>query len=293
MRWARNRGAALLIVLWLLVLLIGLLGVFALSARTEGLQAHYLARSAAARYAAEAGLELAVLRLQSDDDARRWVADGRPYRFSFEEEAIEVRIVDETGKVDLNAATPDLLIGLMRALGADELRAQAIAGAIIDFRDSDDLLNAVGGAEDREYAAAGLPYGAKDAGIVTIEELQQVLGMDAELYRRLRPYLTVHSGQVRPDPTYAQAPVLAAMGLTPDEVNRIVTSRELPPGQGQPTRPDGGELAPRGTGTYSISSRATRRDGTQARITMTLRLGGNGASGSLYTPLALLEGDSD
>lgn len=290
---ARNRGAALLMVLWLMVLLIGLLAVFALSARTEGLQAHYLARSAVARYAAEAGLELAVLRLQSDDEARRWVADGRPYRFSLEEEAVEVRIVDETGKVDLNAATPDLLIGLMRALGTDELRAQAIAGAIIDFRDSDDLLNAVGGAEDREYAAAGLPYGAKDAGIVTIEELQQVLGMDADLYRRMRPYLTVHSGQVRPDPTYAPAPVLEAMGLTPEEVKRIVTLRELPPGQGLPTRPDGGELAPRGTGTYSISSRATRRDGTQARITMTLRLGGTGASGSLYTPLALLEGDPD
>lgn len=280
-------------VLWLLVLLIALLSVFALGARTEGLQAHYLARSAAARYSAEAGLELAVLRLQSDDDARRWVADGRPYRFSLEDEAIEVRIVDEAGKVDLNAATADLLIGLMRALGTDELRAQALAGAIIDFRDSDDLLNAVGGAEDGEYVAAGLPYGAKDAGIVTIEELQQVLGMDAELYRRMRPYITVHSGQVRPDPAYAQAPVLEAMGLAQDEVNRIVATRELPAGQGLPTRPDGGELAPRGTGTYSISSRATRRDGTQARITMTLRLGGTGASGSLYTPLALLEGDSD
>ena len=35
---ARQRGAALLLVLWLLVLMISLVGVFALGARTEALQ---------------------------------------------------------------------------------------------------------------------------------------------------------------------------------------------------------------------------------------------------------------
>jgi len=57
------RGAALLLVLWLLVLLTGLVSVFALTARTEGLQGRFLGRSTAARYAAEAGIELAALRV--------------------------------------------------------------------------------------------------------------------------------------------------------------------------------------------------------------------------------------
>jgi general secretion pathway protein K len=283
------RGAALLLVLWLLVLLIGLLGVFALTARTEGLQAHNLARSSAARYAAEGGAELAVLRLLSGDETRRWIPDGRAYRYAYEDFQLEVRIVDETGKIDLNAATPDLLVGLLRAVGVAESRAQALAAAIVDFRDSDDLLNAGIGAEDREYAAAGLPYGAKDGSIVAVAELQQVLGMDAALYEHLRPYLTVHSGQVRPNEQFAPGPVLQAMGLVPEQVAAVLAGREPAPG----AAPDPVDaIAPRGTGTYSISSRATRSDGTQARITVTLRMGGNGVSGSLYTPLAWLEGDS-
>lgn len=286
------RGAALLLVLWLLVLLLGLLGVFALTARTEGLQARNLVRASAARHLAEGGIELAVLRLLSGDEGRRWIPDGRVYRVEFEDARLELRIVDETGKVDLNAATPDLLAGLLHALGVPAARAQALAGAILDFRDSDDLLNAAGGAEDREYAAAGLPYGAKDGGIVAVAELQQVLGMDAAIYDRARPYLTVHSGQVRPNEQFAPEPVLRGMGLAPERVALLLAAREpRPPAAGAPVA-SGDAIAPRGTGTYSISSRATRSDGTQARITVTLRMGGNGASGALFTPLAWQEGDS-
>ena len=70
---ASNRGAALLLVLWMLVLLTGLISVFALTARTEGLQGRFLGRSTAARYAAEAGIELAALHLQDSNPAVRWI----------------------------------------------------------------------------------------------------------------------------------------------------------------------------------------------------------------------------
>ena len=59
----RVRGAALLLVMWLLVLLTGVVAVFALGARTEALQSRSLERSAIARYAAEAGLDVAMLRV--------------------------------------------------------------------------------------------------------------------------------------------------------------------------------------------------------------------------------------
>ena len=70
-RTAAGRGAALLLVLWLLVLLTGLISVFALTARTEGLQGRYLGRSTLARYAAEAGIEVASLHLQGVDPTQR------------------------------------------------------------------------------------------------------------------------------------------------------------------------------------------------------------------------------
>ena len=164
------RGAALLLVLWLLVLLTGLISVFALTARTEGLQGRYLGRSIAARYAAEAGIEVATLHLQGVDPSLRWIPDGRANDFVFEGQQIQVRVLDESAKVDLNVAAPDLLIGLMIAVGVEQDRARQLSGAILDWRDSDNLLNAEGGAEDPQYAAADLPYGAKDRPFETISD---------------------------------------------------------------------------------------------------------------------------
>lgn len=287
------RGVALLLVLWLLVLLTGVIGVFALTARTEVLQGNFLGRSTSARYAAEAGVEVAVLRLQSEDDALRWVPDGRNYDFGFDQASLRESVLDESAKLDLNVAGPDLISGLLLALGVDRERAQALTGAIVDWRDPDDLLAAQGGAEDSEYAAAGLPYGAKDRPFDTVAELQQVLGMDTALYRLVSPYLTVYSGLEQPNARYAPEPVLRAMALPPAQIAQLLAKRAAwQPGQPLPDLPAGSTLAPQGSGTYSISSLARLPDGTQAEITAIVRIGA-GNFGQLYNPLAWRVGEID
>jgi general secretion pathway protein K len=194
----------------------------------------------------------------------------------------------------MNAAEPGQLAELMRQLGIDDARARALAGAIQDFRDEDDLLAIEGGAEDRDYLAAGLPYGAKDAPFVSLAELQQVLGMDLETYRRLVPYLTVYTMRPAPDPSSASAPVLMAMGLAPDVVATILALREAwQPGLPVPVMPDGSALAVMGSGTYSVASRATRPDGTEVRITAVIRIGAGAGFGQTYAPLAWRVGEPD
>lgn len=291
---ARRRGVALLLVLWLLVLLTGLVSVFALTARTEALQGNFLSRSTAARYAAEGGIEVAVMRMQNSDENQRWVPDGHPYEFGFDQANLRVQVYDESGKLDLNVAGPDLINGLLLALDVDPQRAQALTGAILDWRDQDDLLAAQGGAEDPEYEAAGRPYGAKDRPFDTVPELQQVLGMDESLYHRLAPYLTVYSGLAQPNARFASEPVLKAMALPAAQVAQLLAQRESwQPGQPVPDLPGGSTLAPQGSGTYSISSHARLRDGTQTVVTATVRLGPSGGFGQLYTPLAWREGEID
>ena len=100
----RERGIALIVVLWMLVLLTVIIGTFAVLARTESLQARFLFDTTDARYAAEAGLHRAVVELRNPDLETRWVADGRPYAFEFGGAEVEVRITDETGLIDINAA---------------------------------------------------------------------------------------------------------------------------------------------------------------------------------------------
>jgi len=279
-----QHGAALLLVLWLVVLLTGVIAVFALGARTEGLQGRTLARGAAARYAAEAGVEVAAYHLQNPDGDARWVPDGRPIEFNYGGHRVRVRVVDESAKVDLNIATPELLSGLMQALGVDFERSRRIAGAIADWRDGDDLLNAEGGAEDPQYAAAKLPYGAKDRPFETLSELRLVLGMDPALFEKMRPYVTLYSGLARPSPAYAGKPVLQALGMDETQAAAVLGQREAPGAL---------PVTAQGSGTYSISSRATRPDGTRVQVQAAIRIGGGAGFGQLYLPLSWRVGETD
>jgi len=285
LRIRQQRGAALLLVLWLVVLLTGVIAVFALGARTEALQGHALARGAAARYAAEAGIEVAAYHLQNPDGDARWVPDGRPIEFNYAGERVRVVVVDESAKVDLNIATPELLAGLMQALGVDFERSRRIAGAIADWRDGDDLLNAEGGAEDPQYAAAKLPYGAKDRPFETLSELRLVLGMDPALFEKMRPYVTLYSGLARPSPTYAGKPVLQALGMDETQIGAVLGQREATTGAAP--------ITSQGSGTYSISSRATRPDGTRVQVQAAIRIGGGSGFGQLYLPLSWRVGETD
>ncbi|MGH8025359.1 MAG: general secretion pathway protein GspK [Pseudoxanthomonas sp.] len=280
---AHERGAALLLVLWLIALLTALIGAFALTARVEALQGKILSGGAQAQEMARAGVEYSLVRLADTEPTTRWLPDGRSYRWSYAGSEVELQIVDETGKVDLNQAGQPLLTALMQALGAEREQSGRVAAAIVDWRDPDPLTQVNGGAEDPDYAAAGRPYGAKDAPFETVAEVEQVLGMTPELYARLEPYLTIYSGRGEPDPTYAQGPVLTAMGL--DAAAALAQrKRPLAPGAGA------AQLVGGGSGTYSIDSRARLDDGRVAVLRTVVRAGSGSVPGSVYTALRWQEG---
>src|SRR4051812_26066439 len=227
-RHTRPRGAALLLVMWLVALLASLIGAFALTARVERLQERVLSRGAVAGEAARAGLEWSLVQIDNPDPRRRWIPDGRVYHWQYAGVPVDVQIQDEQGKVDLNAADPPLLAALFQALGIEHDAAMRVASAIVDWRDADSLTQPQGGVEDPDYESAGLPYGAKDAPFETVAEVEQVMGMTPALYARAAPYLTVFTGNGTPDTAFAAAPVLTAMGL---DGRALVTAREaLAPG---------------------------------------------------------------
>lgn len=281
-----QHGAALLLVLWLVALLAVMVGAFAFSARTE----HLLGRSAVdavrAQQAARAGLEYALTRTGSAEDALAWWPDGREHRWQFEGIEVSVFITDELGKVDINMASPQLLTDLIRAVGAEPAEAARIAGAIVDWRDDDDLTQPSGGAETADYAAAGRPYGAKNAPFESVAELQQVLGMSAPLYALLAPNITVYSRNPQPDATFAPAAVLSALGL--DAANVLAARNAWQPGSGQMlTLPN---AVGRSAGTFGIVSRARLAHGYETNLRAVVRTGPGPLPGSAYTVLSWEEG---
>lgn len=277
------RGAALLLVLWLVALLTALVGAYALTARMEALQGRVGSRGTIVQEIARAGMEYALVRVADRNPETHWQPNGRAYAWRFDGHDVQVRIIDETGKVDLNQADVPLLSRLMQALGEPPDASDALAAAIVDWRDADDLGQPVGGAEDGDYAAAGRPYGAKDAPFETIAELEQVLGMTPDLYARLEPFLTLYSGRGQPDATYAQGPVLVAMGM---DATAWLAQREAAGAAGAL------QLVGTGSGTYSIESRARLADGRETSLRTVVRAGASPVPGSAYTLLRWEEGAS-
>jgi general secretion pathway protein K len=291
-----QRGLAFVLVLWLLALLTILLGSFALTSRTEALQARHLFDTTRARYSAEAGVNRAVFQMALPDPQLRWIPDGRKYELEFEDAKLALEVTDESGLVDLNAADTLTLSNLFVGTGMEQRAADQLADAILDWRDSDDLVSP-NGAEDSDYDAAGYDYGAKDAPFDTVSELQQVLGMTAEIYARVSPALTIYSGQPTPNPAFAPFEVLRSLiGMNDQLAQQIIEARHAwDPASGAPPPilPDGTPLmAQGGSGTYSIAARATLPNGAWTELEATVRLGGAGVSGLAYTVLRWQDGET-
>jgi general secretion pathway protein K len=219
-----SRGLALVSVLWITALLALLAASLTSSSRTESRLARNQIENAKAEALADAGVHRAALGLLQFDPERAWQADRRTRVMRLGEGEVRITIEDEDAKIDLNGAPVELLAGLFRAVGLDEEAALTFADRIADFRDGDDEPRPLG-AEAADYAAAGLPYGPKNAPFVSLSELLQVLGMTEELYELVKPHLTVFSGGEGLDPLRASPTVLLAIpGMTPDIAQAIATA---------------------------------------------------------------------
>jgi general secretion pathway protein K len=206
----RERGFVLIIVIAVLGLLALAAAGFAQVTRSQVKAAASTVGSSTAQGLADAGVQLAVLDLvlgrQDPSYQRRFAVGAKPFACDAGDgRRLAVSISDEAGKVDLNGAADRLLQALLVGVGA----SKGLADAIIDFRD-DDNIKRPQGAERDDYSAAGRP-GPKNAPFSAVEEIEQVLGIDAELAARLRPHITVYTGQPGIDTTSASRELLAIL----------------------------------------------------------------------------------
>lgn len=260
-------GVALVLVLWVITLLAVIAGNFAFSMRSEAQIARNLVSSAQARALAEAGVQRAWLELMKPPtDPQRWQANGLAHEFTFQGGVIRVVLEDESGKIDINSASDALLKGLFVSAGLSEDASASLLDAVLDWRDADKLKR-LHGAEEEDYRAAGKNYGPSDAPFETVDELQRVLGMTSELYRKLASALTVYSKQSGINTAVASREVLLAIpGVNPAIVDQYLVQRQgmLATDQKPPPFSGGGAFASGSTGVpvYTVRSEAKLPDGT-------------------------------
>jgi len=291
-RISSQRGIALVLVLWVLLLLTIITASFSLMARMDRLEANTLLAGTQARMSAEAAINLAVLALRDPVDETRMKADGRVYQTEMYGILLEVSAIDERGKLDINAADELTLATLFSGHGMELDSAEILAAAILDWRDEDDM-ERVNGAEDDAYFGAGLEMGPANRPFMMTEELLQVIGMPFELFRKLEPGITVFSRVAEPDPAFAPVEALMAMpDITYDEALNFVAERNSQqPGDSLGTElPNGIVVMEQGRGvTYSIQAKATMPNGVWEQLQATIRLGGDN-KGNPYRVLRWREG---
>ncbi len=262
----RQRGIALVIVTWIAVLLLVIASSFLFEGRTDLLVVRNSVSIARAEAAADAGVQRAVWEIyRTDNSPEAWKRDGIPRAWSFDGVPVTVEISDESAKIDANTASDALLRGLFVAAGLNDEEAARQVEAILDWRDADSLVRP-NGAEDAEYQSAGLAHRPANSPFQAIEELQLVLGMRPEIYRRIAPLITIYSRQRGINPHFASREVLLAIpGIASGTVDTYIARREeaRAAGQALPPFPEAGIFASTGSSQIvSLRSLARLEDGT-------------------------------
>jgi general secretion pathway protein K len=187
--WARQRGLALIVVLWAAILLALLAGGVARLSRSDLNLARNLVESTKAELAADSALWTAVQRIVNGGPSA-WPPDGTVYAWRFGEAEVRVRITDELGRIDINAASPELLAALFVAAGTAPEEATGLADAVVEFRNQ--------GIDDTEILRTERSPVGRVATFALTDGLAQVPGMPPDLQNRIAPAITVYTGQARP-----------------------------------------------------------------------------------------------
>jgi general secretion pathway protein K len=221
----RQRGLALIVVLWTVVL-VALLASQLVGRTTEDLRlARNLGERSVLQVAADGGVRHAIALLARGEDGSLATGDG--LRMTLGNTAVRVQADLEGGRVDLNAAPAELLEALILALGFAEPDAREGAELIASFRDG---LSSGRGREARPFQ---MPI-----------ELTQVPGLSPEIWQRMLPYLTTFTGERLPLATTGLKPVRRALALLESGESTPSTSGPLWIGAAYRAEPAGAGTIP-------------------------------------------------
>jgi general secretion pathway protein K len=259
---SQDRGAILLFVLLVVLALAAVVTAGMEGLGLEETGARVRRNRLGAEALAESGLRLAAFLLAREASRSRAVYDGQIWsRFFndpqlrqtlfdpnttegaavlrlFADDALEVKVRDESGKIPINALAganfeiyKNMLLALLQSslFHLSEPESLRLIYALRDWLDADDTTfvspdsDQIAGAEDDYYRHRQAPYRCKNGPMEALSELLLVRGMTAELYDGkngqpgLKDLLTVWESRTVNINT-APAPILRALAWHLDEV---------------------------------------------------------------------------
>jgi general secretion pathway protein K len=236
----KEKGIALMVVLWMTTLVIVITFAFAVMVRTEVFSTITYKEQLENKYLAEAGMNRALMEIyyrnankNNTIDTENIVickTDGTFYQGDIAQGHYQYALTDETGKINinlLNDTTAVILNNLLVNMGVEKTEADSIVDCILDWKDGDDL-HRLHGVESDYYQSLPNPYKAKDANFDNLEELLLVKGIKNELLfgkegkKGLIEYLTVHTSSPQININVASTEVLRAIPMMTDDMLQLI-----------------------------------------------------------------------
>lgn len=188
-----SRGAALILVLWLVASLSLVVMASTRGIRVQTQRAALDLERLRAESVLDGALQLTAQRLMAERTAE---GKYRVQRQPLGGNDVWVEITPSGGLVDVNVASEGILQALFqRAGGLSPGEAAIMTSRVRDYIDPDDSPDGVGGAEAAQYRAAGWPSLPRNGALDDLSELRSVLGMTSELYEIIAPHLGINGQQ--------------------------------------------------------------------------------------------------
>ena len=213
----RRKGFALVTVIWTLglITLLGTAVIIGARYRTRLTSSHasVLAAATAAESAVSLGIVVALM-----------PASAQSMKFPLKcrlpgGERVTVTLEEETGKIDLNAATLAVLTRFFTALTVNQSLSIQIAQRIIEFREQ------VKGQTSDASFGTNKPSDDSTGRFTTIMQLDQIDGVSPDLFRAAARFVTVRSGRPEPDKDAASPALRQILNL---EQNPTTPARGSP-----------------------------------------------------------------
>ena len=240
-----ERGIALMMVLWVLVLLsIIALNYFG-SNRWNSAATRNLKEETLAYAMAMSGYQEAVNYVLSDKDPAVDFIDNEGHFWTdadpkiqpvtglltTEDGEVQIIITDENAKININAADAKLLLSLFMYEGIPDEEITGLLDCIVDWKDSGDRdASMASGAESDYYEGLSDPYTAKNGPFTVPEELALVKGMKPEYFKddgdrkSLLSLITTFGGNTLNINTVSKE-VMQVIGLNESEIEMIMKQR--------------------------------------------------------------------
>lgn len=124
--------------------------------------------------------------IQHDGKGILFTARSQSYVIALGAREYKVRILPGNGLPNVNALPYEPMWRYLKHLGVAEVEAQDMAAALVDWRDADNFLTDVRGAEQEHYALLKPPYAPRNAAFGNWQELAYVRGIGPDRLQLIR-----------------------------------------------------------------------------------------------------------